>query len=75
MKVIVSPERDQEIVTQVVDDVISDRHLGGTANLTLTVMRQMMPPDWSVRASGLGDPILEASYADVVRSALKSALP
>ena len=75
MKVIVVPERDCAMVTEVVQDVFTSRHMGGTENLTLMIMRHVMEGDWSVRASGLGDPILEASYADVVRDALASALP
>ena len=69
------PERDHELVSEVVLEVFSARHMGGPENLTLTVMRQVMAGGWSVRATGLGDPILEASYADVVRDALKTALP
>jgi hypothetical protein len=75
LKVIVVPERDAELVTEIVQDVFSGRHMGGTENLTLTVMRHVMPGAWSVRASGLGDPVLEASYADVIRDALATALP
>lgn len=75
MKVIVVPERDQELVAQIVRDVFTGRHMGGTERLTLTVLRHVMPSGWSVRAGGLGDPVLEASYADVVRDALNAALP
>jgi hypothetical protein len=75
VKLIVVPERDQDFVSQVVDDVFIGRHMGGTENLTLHVMRQVLPAGWSVRASGLGDPILEASYAAVIRDALTSAFP
>jgi hypothetical protein len=75
VKLIVVPERDREIVTEVVHDVIVGGHRGGTENLTLTIMRRVVPPGWSVRASGLGDPVLEAGYSDVVSDALQRALP
>ena len=75
MKAIVVPERYQEQVDQVLHDVFVGGHVGGTENLTFSVMRHMMPRCWSVRASGLGDPVLEASYSDMVRDALDRSLP
>ena len=75
MKIIVAPERDRDIVVEVLHDAFERGHIGGTANLTFTVMRHLSAPRWSVRATGLGDPILEASYSDIAREALDRALP
>ena len=75
MKLIVVPERCREQVEALVGEVLVSRHLGGTERLTLMVMRHLSPPGWSVRGSGLDDPVLEASYADIVQNALQSAMP
>ena len=75
MRLIVTPEAYHEQVEHVVRYVIEEGHRGGTEELTLTVRRRMVPVGWSVEATGLGDPVLEASYCDVVTDALKRALP
>ena len=72
---IVVPERDRAQVADVLHQLFVGGHRGGTENLTLMIMRQMSPRGWSVRASGLGDPVLEASFSDVVKDALNHALP
>jgi hypothetical protein len=75
VKLIVVPERDREQVAEVLRDVFIGGHIGGTEHLTLAVMRHLNPPHWSVRASGLGDAVLEASYSDMAAVALSRALP
>ena len=75
VKVVVVPERDQSVVEEVVRAVFVRGHVGGTENLTLRIMRHLSPPHWSVRASGLGDPVLEASYADMAAEAVNRVLP
>jgi len=72
---IVVPERDRAQVADVLHELFVVGHRGGTESLTLMVMRQLSPRGWSVRASGLSDPVLEASYSDMVRDALNRALP
>ena len=69
------PERDRAVVEDVLREVFVGGHVGGTERLTLSVMRHLMPPRWSVRATGLGDPVLEASYSDMAAQALSRALP
>jgi hypothetical protein len=72
MNLIVVPEVLRSQVELVVREILTDDH-GGTANLTLAVAR--IAGAWSVEATGLDDPVLEAGYSDVIQTALLRALP
>ena len=72
MNLIVVPEVLRTQVELVVREIITDHH-GGTANLTLAVERN--GGSWTVQATGLDDPVLEAGYSDVIQTALHRALP
>jgi len=69
MKILVIPSRDLERVEPVVRRALSSR--AGADALTLTVLRVSYPRGWSVQAAGLGDPILERGFSEVVEDALK----
>jgi hypothetical protein len=72
MKLMVFPEARRQLVETVLRDVLGPHH-GGTEELNLIIVRMTAPKDWAVHASGLGDPVLEASYSDVIRDALRRA--
>ena len=68
----VFPEARRRDVETIIRDALGSHH-GGTERLDLVIVRMTAPKDWAVHASGLGDPVLEASYCDVIRRALQAA--
>jgi hypothetical protein len=48
MKLLVFPEARRDQVEVVIREALG--HLGGTEELTLTVVRMSAPPDWTVHA-------------------------
>ena len=68
----VFPEARRQDVETIIRDALGAHH-GGTESLDLVIVRITAPKDWAVHASGLGDPVLEASYSDVIRQALQTA--
>ena len=71
MKLMVFPEARRAQVEAAIADELS--HRGGTENLTLIVTR--LAAGWSVQAVGLGDPVLERGFCDVIQNALEKAAP
>jgi hypothetical protein len=71
MKLLVFPEARRPQVEAIVADALG--HRGGTEALTLTIVRMSATRDWTVHATGLKDPVLEASFCDVIRDALRRA--
>lgn len=69
MKVLVFPEARRAQVEGVIRDAIS--HVGGTDELTLTVVR--MSADWTVHVTGVADGVLAATLCDAIRDALRRA--
>jgi hypothetical protein len=70
MKLMVIPEARLHQVETVIREVLGPYHRG-TEELNLVIVRTIAPMDWAVHVSGLGDPVLEASYGDVIRQALR----
>ena len=56
-----------------VEAVVVEALERGPEALTLTIVRMPTTRDWSVHATGLGDPLLERSLCDVVKDALRLA--
>ena len=71
MKLVVIPEAHRQRVETVVRDVLGPA--AGTEEIALTIVRTTPGTEWTVHASGLGDPVLEASYCGVIRDALRRA--
>ena len=71
MKVIVLPSRSAGQIEPIVRRALADRP--GSDGLSLTVMRVSYPGGWSVHASGLGDPLLERGFCEIVEDALRRA--
>jgi hypothetical protein len=72
MKLLVFPEARRDQVESVVRETLGI-HAGGTSELTLTIVRLARASGWTVHATGLGDPVLERTYCDVIEEALKSS--
>jgi hypothetical protein len=70
MKLLVFPEARRDQVQAIVREALGS-HAGGTSELTLTVVRLARASGWTVHAAGLGDPVLERSYCDVIEESLK----
>lgn len=71
MKLMIFPEARRHQVETVVREALG--HHAGNEELTLTIVRMSATNDWTVHATGLGDRVLETSYCDVIRDALRRA--
>lgn len=69
MKLMVFPEARRQQVEAIVREALS--HSGEPEDLTLTIVRMSATNDWTVHATGLGDPVLEISFCDVIKDALR----
>jgi len=71
MKVIVLPSRSAGQIEPIVRQALAD--VPGSGDVSLTVMRVSYPGGWSVQASGLGDPLRERGFCEIVEDALRRA--
>jgi hypothetical protein len=71
MKLMVLPKARWQQVEAVVRDVLG--HSGGTEDLTPTIVRMSTSNDWTIHCAGISDPVLQASFCDVIRDALRRA--
>jgi hypothetical protein len=69
MRVTVFPDSHQDRVEALVAGALG--HRGGPRDLTLVV--ELVATGWRVHATGLGDPVLERGFADVVEAALQGS--
>jgi len=67
MKLMVFPEA----LRPHVEAIVAETMVRGPEALTLTIVHMPTTKDWSVHATGLGDPVLERTVCDVVRDALR----
>ena len=72
MKLMVLPEARRHQVETVIRDLFGPHH-DGSDKLDLVIVRMLASTDWAVHVSGFGDPVLEATYGDVIREALRRA--
>jgi hypothetical protein len=69
MKLPVVPESRRAEIKEIIRTALG--HRGAPEHLSPVVVRLAAQDGWSVEPSGLGDPVLERGYGDVVEEALK----